>query len=230
MEPASPHQGPVRLVSNLAIAGLVTAGVFAVIDWYAVTRADARLERIAKPAVMGTLIVTVLLSDPGASTRSLLLALALGASLTGDLLLLPPERFTYGLVAFFFAHVAYLALFLLGPLHAEPAALGAIGAAIVFLVVGRGIFSGASRAGLRGPVAGYLAAIFLMAIAATARGSVPAALGAWLFVASDAMLGWDRFVARPPALPRAALLRRLGVIVTYHGAQLLLAAAILGAA
>ena len=217
-------------MNNLAIAGLVVAGVVAVVDWYAVARANAELERVAKPAVMATLIVAVLLSDPAASTRSLLLALALAASLTGDLLLLPPERFAYGLAAFFVAHVAYLALFLLGPLHPELAVVGGIGAAVAILVVGRGILRGATRAGLRRPVAGYLAAIFLMAIAATARGSAAAAAGAWLFVTSDAILGWDRFVATPAAGPRAVAIRRLWVVVTYHVAQLLLAAAILAAA
>ncbi len=209
------------------VAGVAVGGIFAVIDWIAVARSDDRLERIAKPAVIAPLIVAVLLSDPEASTRSFILALALGASVTGDLLLLPPARFVHGLGAFFVAHLAYLVVFLLGPLRFEPGVIAVVAAVAVGLVAGRPILAGASRAGLRRPVAGYFVAILLMAIAATASGSPVAAGGAWLFVASDAILGWDRFVARPAATPRASVVGRLAVIVPYHAAQLLLAAALL---
>ena len=218
-------------MTSLEIVGVGLAATFAVIDWIAVASGDVRLERLAKPAVMAALIVTVLLSDPDASTRSLLLAVALGASLAGDLLLLPPERFTYGLIAFFAAHVAYLAVFVLvGHLRADLAAAGAVVALVVLLGIGRAILAGATAVGMRRPVAGYLAAILLMAIAATATGSLPATIGAWAFVTSDAILGWDRFAAAAPGSASAARSRRLAVIVTYHGAQLLLTAAVLAAA
>ena len=214
-------------MTPLTVAGLVIAAVLAFIDWFAVARGDVRLERLAKPAVIAPLIVVVLLSDPEASTRSLLLAVALGASLTGDLLLLPPGRFLHGLAAFFVAHVAFLAAFALGPLRPEPAAIGAVAAVAVGLIVGRIILAGSARAGLRSPVGGYLGAILLMAVAATASGSPAAAVGAWLFVTSDAILGWDRFVAPPASSRRTGILRRLAIIVPYHGAQLLLTASLL---
>lgn len=218
-------------MTNVAVVGLVAAGSFAVIDWFAVARDDRRLERVAKPAVMVVLIATVLLSGPGASPRILLLAAALAGSLAGDLLLLPPERFTYGLIAFFMAHLAYLGVFLiLGPTHLDGVAIGVIVAFVVLAVIGRGILAGAARARMRRPVAAYLAAILLMAVAATGTGSVAAATGAWAFVASDAILGWDRFAAAAPGSAPAARARRLAVIVTYHGAQLLLTAAVLAAA
>jgi len=225
------HPGPDGYVTTIALAGLAAAGVAALVDWYAVARGDLRLERIAKPLVMAILIVAVLVSDPSASSRSLLLAVALAASMTGDLLLLPPERFTYGLIAFFVAHLAYLAVFLLlGPLHADRAAIGVLVAAVVLAVVGRGILAGATGAGMRRPVAAYLAVILLMAVAATATGSIPATIGAWAFVTSDAILGWDRFASAAPHSVREARGRRLAVIVTYHVAQLLLTAAVLAAA
>ena len=208
-------------------AGLGATVVLAIIDWVAVARRDDHLGRRIKPAVLAPLIAAVLLSHPDASTRSLLLAVALGASLVGDALLLPPERFTHGLVAFLVAHLAFLAVFVLGSLEAELAAAGVVAAAIVFLIVGRRILEGAAGAGLGRPVAAYLGAIFLMAIAATASGSPVAAAGAWLFVASDAILGWDRFATQPAATPRAAVVRRLAVIVPYHVAQLLLMAALI---
>ena len=67
-----------------------------------------------------------------------------------------------------------------------------------------------------------------MAIAATASGSVIAAAGAWLFVASDTLLGWDRFAAAPAASSGTEARRRIAVIVPYHAAQVVLTVAILG--
>ena len=99
-----------------------------------------------------------------------------------------------------------------------------MGAALLAAVIGRRIIAGAALRRLRAPVAVYLGAISLMAIAATASGSVVAALGAWLFVASDARLGWSRFVARGHTSQGFA---RLWVMVPYHLAQILLTVAIL---
>ena len=217
-------------MTSLELVGLGMAAAFAVIDWVAVARDDSRLERVAKPAVMAALIVTVLLSDPNASSRSLLLAVALAASMVGDLLLLPPERFTQGLIAFFVAHLAYLGVFLfLAPLRLDRGVIAIVVGLGVLAVVGRGILAGATTAGLGRPVAAYLAAILVMAVVATATGSLLGTVGAWAFVASDAILGWDRFVAAAPGSIRARRSRRLAVIVPYHVGQLLLTAAVLAA-
>src|SRR3972149_296559 len=102
---------------------LVAACLAAVIDWLAAARDDLRAERLVNPAVIVALIAAVLLAGPGVFPARALLVIALAASLAGDLLLLPPGRFTAGLAAFLVAHLAYLALFLLGPLDAG-AALG----------------------------------------------------------------------------------------------------------
>ena len=218
-------------MTAVATAGLAVAGVIAVVDWVAVGRADRRIERVAKPAVMAALIATVLLSDPSASTRSLLLAAALVASLMGDLFLLSPERFADGLLAFFGAHLAYLALFVtIGPLHAGLGVLGLALGVLMVATVGRAILRGAIEAGIGAKVAAYLAVIVAMAMAATASGLALAALGAWLFVISDAVLGWDRFATPPPASTQAGRARRLTIIVFYHVAQLLLVAAALAVA
>jgi uncharacterized membrane protein YhhN len=215
-------------VTNIVELGLATAGVIALADWVAIVRADERLERVAKPAVMVVLIATVLISDPSASTRSLLLGAALFGSLMGDLLLLPPERFEAGLVAFLGAHLAYLAVFAtLGPLRLDLAILGLAIGLVIVATVGRAILRGAIGAGIGAKVAAYLAVIVAMATAATSSGLVLAGLGAWLFVASDAVLGWDRFAAAPASSPAARTSRRLAVMVSYHVAQLLLVAAVL---
>jgi uncharacterized membrane protein YhhN len=58
---------------------------------------------------------------------------------------------------------------------------------------------------------------------------VPAAIaGAWLFVASDAMLGWGRLRAPVPGLPRGTPALGVAVMVTYHLGQALLLIALAG--
>ncbi|MEO5919403.1 MAG: lysoplasmalogenase family protein [Candidatus Limnocylindrales bacterium] len=211
-------------MTPLLTAGIVAVAVAAIVNWYAVARGFPRLERPAKLAVPAILIAVTLLSGPVASPGIVLLVAALGASLAGDWLLLPPERFTGGLAAFLLAHLAYLAVFLLDPVDLGLAILGTVGAVLVVAAIGRRIIAGAAMRGLRAPVAAYLGVISLMAIAATASGSAVAALGAWLFVASDARLGWSRFVTR--VRPSAGI-DRLWVMVPYHLAQVLLTMAIL---
>ena len=210
------------------IAAIIAAGFIAAADWIAVARGDRTFEGIAKPGVIFCLFIAVVLAGPGTSPVRWLLVVALAASLAGDWLLLPPGQFVAGLVAFLVAHLAYLALFLLGELGAVPGAIGLVGAVVILVVAGRQILAGARQAGLGGPVVAYLGAILAMAVAATASGSLLAAAGAWLFVASDSILGWDRFAAPPAASPDAAALRRLAVIVPYHAAQVLLTVAVLG--
>ncbi|MCI0585111.1 MAG: lysoplasmalogenase [Chloroflexi bacterium] len=210
------------------IAAVIAAGFVAVADWIAVAREDRVFEGIAKPAVILCLFVAVVLAGPDVSPVRWFLVAALAASLAGDWLLLPPGQFVAGLVAFLVAHIAYLGLFLLGDLDPALAAAGLAGAVVLAAVVGQMIVRGAAEAELGGPVVAYLGAICAMAIAATASGSLLAAAGAWLFVASDTVLGWDRFAAPPAASPEAATRRRLAVIVPYHVGQVLLTVAVLG--
>jgi uncharacterized membrane protein YhhN len=216
-----------------AVAGaLIAAGFVAAADWIAVARDDRAFERLAKPAVIVCLFLAVVLAGPGVSPVRWLLIVALAASLAGDWLLLPPVQFLAGLAAFLVAHIAYLAIFLLGALRPEPATLAVVVALVLLLTAGRRILEGASAAGIGGPVLVYFGVIAAMAVAATASGSLLAAVGAWLFVASDTILGWDRFVGPRPGSPaagsRAAARRRLAVIVPYHVAQVLLTIAVLG--
>lgn len=208
---------------------LAVAAVAALVDWVAVARAWVTVERLAKPAVLGALLVAVAVAPDGGSPVRLLLIAALAASLAGDWFLLPPGRFVAGLAAFLVAHLAYLGVFVaIGGLGLPAAIVGLAVAVVVLVGAGRPIARGAATAGLGAPVLAYLGAISTMAVTATASGSVPAALGAWLFVASDAILGWDRFAAAPAATPAVAARRRLAVIVTYHFAQGLLVLALIG--
>ncbi len=214
-------------MTTLEMILLAVAGLVAVFDWYAVARDDLRRERIAKPAVIVVLLLAVFLGDPEAQWTSIFLAAALGASFFGDLLLLPPVRFSAGLTAFFVAHLAYLGALALGHLETGLATIGALAGAAVLTVVGRPILRAAAKAGMRRPVASYFGAIILMAVAATASGSPIAAAGGWLFVASDAVLGRRQFVEDPAAVAAAPAWHRLGVMIPYHLGQILLTAAIL---
>ena len=217
-------------MSAPVLAALVVAVIVALADWIAVARDDRRAERIAKPAVVACLILAVLLAEPGAAPARWLLLVALAASLAGDWLLLPPGQFTAGLVAFLMAHLAYLGIFLRVPLASSGLLMGLVVAAVVMITVGRTILREAGHVGAGAPVAIYLVAISAMAVAASGSGSVTAAVGAWLFVASDAMLGWDRFVGTPAVTAGAAARRRVLVMIAYHVAQVLLVVAILNVA
>ena len=98
-------------------------------------------------------------------------------------------------------------------------------------VVGGQIVRAARPSGLEVAACVYLTVICVMAVAATATLMPALIVGAWLFVASDAMLGWGEVVAAGATAGRSrgGPGLRLGVIVTYHVAQALLAVGLLGA-
>jgi uncharacterized membrane protein YhhN len=212
------------------LAGLLAiAGLAAVADWAAIWRGGPRgrtIELVAKPLATLALLVAAIawpVADPVAAAVRPWLVLGLAASLAGDALLLPPGRFTLGLAAFLVAHLAYLGGFLTVGVQPPWLALGFAGVAVLAGTVGVRLVRGARRVGLAVPVALYLVAICAMAAVATGTGEALAIGGAWLFVASDALLGWGRFRDPEPGLPRGGG-RELGVavMVTYHAAQLLI--------
>jgi len=150
------------------------------------------------------------------------IALGLAFSTVGDVfLMLPSDRFVAGLASFLVGHLCYIAAF------SMDAPLGSgLGLWIPYLAAGGTVFAllwpGLSPA-LRGPVAAYVVAIAVMAGQAAgrlgllgARPALLAAIGAGLFVVSDAVLALDRF--RWPF--RAA---RTVTLTTYYLAQLLIA-------
>lgn len=205
---------------------LAIAAIAAVIDWVAVWvggTSGRRVERIAKPAVPLALLAAALLAHawtPEAQAARPWLVLGLVASLVGDVLLLPPDRFVPGLLAFLAAHLAYLVAFLQLAGEGPWLVIGIAAAALLLVTVGRVMVRAATRVGLAGPVTAYLVAIMLMAVAATRTGEMAAIAGAWLFVASDAMLGWGRLRAPQPASPQGGgRTQRVAVHATYHLAQ-----------
>lgn len=212
---------------------LAVAAGAAAFDWWAVWPASPRaraVERVAKPAVLLALLGGALVASPPTPSVQPWLIAALAASLVGDVLLLPPGRLPAGLSAFLLAHLAFLAAFLQLPTHAWGAAAGAVVSLAVIAAVGRRIVVAVGPPGLRVAVGLYLAAICTMATAATATLAPWAIAGAWLFVASDAQLGWAQFVdGEAGGGGRGGRWRGLGVIATYHLAQACLVIALLGA-
>jgi uncharacterized membrane protein YhhN len=189
-------------------------------------RAEARDARRAvyvfKPAA--TILVLVLalsVPDAVAGGYRTLVAAGLLFSLAGDVfLMLPRDRFVAGLASFLVAHLFYVAAFAPRP----PGLSAPLVLAVLVLYGGwlmRALWPHLGR--LRAPVAVYAAALLVMAWQAAERwavlGTTPAllaAIGAGLFVASDSVLAWRRFVG--PVRHGQAV-----VLGTYFAAQWLIA-------
>jgi uncharacterized membrane protein YhhN len=210
----------VRPVTAPALVALVLAGLLAVGDWYSrwpalVSAAMTRLEYVCKPGTLIALIATAALLDPQDGTVRAWFVVALVFSLVGDILLmLPREQFVGGLAAFLVAHVCYIAGFVAGGLRASAVAFALLGTAVVLAPVAIRVLRGVARnePALRPPVVAYLFVIGTMLAVAVASGNVIAAIAAVLFVASDSMIAWSKFVAPFAAAPVA-------IMVTYHLAQ-----------
>jgi uncharacterized membrane protein YhhN len=154
-----------------------------------------------------------------------LIVVGLACSLVGDvLLMLPVDRFAFGLAAFLLAHLCYLAAFLgESGFIARPGVL--MGYTLVSATLLAAVFPFVPVS-LRFPVIVYVVVITLMAtqaaiwmLDAPSAHSRRAALGAAWFVASDATLAIARFRADVPY-------RDLVVLGTYYLAQYFLARSI----
>jgi uncharacterized membrane protein YhhN len=212
------------------------AVIAAPVDWVAVARDDRRLEYVAKPAVLAALTAAaaVLPADhTDLVDRRWWFVAALGCCLLGDvLLMLPGDLFVPGLAAFLAGHVLFIVGLLQppSPPGEPPFAFSAMGLTVaavliaaIALVPASLIFRSLARDGHReliAPVAVYLVAIATMAVLAANVGVPAAAVGAALFVVSDAVLALGRFV-HP--------FRHGDVVVhvTYHLAQGLLVLSLL---
>jgi uncharacterized membrane protein YhhN len=186
---------------------LLAFWVFAVVDWFAVSRERRRLEHVAKPATLAAVLVYAA-SSPGPSPW---LIAALALSLLGDVyLMLPDDRFIAGLSAFLLGHLAYVVAF------ASPPGAVLVWFAIVLLATSpfavRILRGAPSGGGFRPAVIVYMLVIAVMVASALASGRWSAAIGAVLFLCSDTMIAWSRFVAPFPAAAVA-------IIVTYHLGQ-----------
>jgi len=190
----------------------------ALTDWIAVARGRRHVEYVAKPLTMIGLIGVALALDPQYSDMRAAFVIALACSLVGDVfLMLPGDRFVAGLAAFLAAHLAYAAGFLLGPGSVGGLAIGALITAAVAIPLGVHLVRAVRREApaVVTPVMAYIVVISVMVACATGLGNAWAIVGAWLFFASDALIGETRFV-------RPIRHGDLAVIVTYHVGQALL--------
>lgn len=209
------------------------AAIVALVDWLAVARDWRRVEMIAKPGVM-VMLLAWLIATVGLSGRLAWFAAGLVFSLAGDIFLIPPrESFLSGLFAFLLAHCAYLIGFNpdLPPINVASIALSflvVLAAWQVYRRIARSLIDSGQQH-LAIPVAAYFITINLMLLSALmtlVRPEWPAlpalmvSIGALSFVASDACLAWNRFIA-------SICSGRLIVMVSYHLGQALI---ILGAA
>lgn len=152
-----------------------------------------------------------------------LLVAGLALSALGDLFLSRDgeKAFIGGLVSFLVAHVAYIVLFVrIGhgpavllsiPLLAAAAVMVAASLALLRIILRH--VSGE----LRLPVMVYCTALVLMGLTALATERSMIIAGAVMFVASDAILAWEKFV-EPAASARKPPMR-IAVWILYYAAQ-----------
>jgi uncharacterized membrane protein YhhN len=203
-------------VNALATGLLVVAGLSAVGNWIAVARGSTIGVYVFKPLTLVLMIAAALALDPTDEATRVWFVVALVLSLLGDVfLMLPSDAFVAGLSAFLLAHVAYVV-----GLNQDTDGLWllAIPVVVVAAILGRRLVGGIRRSGhpeLVGPVVAYVVTILVMVASAVASGNALAAVGALLFMTSDAFIGEDRFVQHRAWQP-------LVIIVTYHVAQALL--------
>jgi uncharacterized membrane protein YhhN len=169
------------------------------------------------------------------TTTWVFVLVALALSLAGDVfLMLPQDLFVAGLGAFLLAHIAYVVAFNVRsapPFTITLVAAVAVGAVayVLFDRMRRGMIEKGQREFVL-PVAVYVLAIGAMVVSAIATAGRPewsaansalAIAGALSFMASDSMIGWNRFVQ---PIPRG----NVWVMATYHVGQVLLVLGLLG--
>lgn len=209
-------------MTNAAWFALAGFAVTAPLDWLAVIRRDKRLEYVAKPAAMAWLIAFVLTVDGASGDLRTWWTAALVLSMLGDIfLMLPVDRFVFGLVAFLLGHLAYIGGFVFVDSGVEGLAVPMVVVALPALLLLQKMLGGPRmKPSLRLPVSVYVLVITVMAGCALASGSVVAGAGAVAFMTSDALIGWRRFVTEKAWMP-------IAIIVLYHLGQLGLAAFLL---
>lgn len=191
------------------MAWLVLTLLAAILEVIAVQKNNKKLELMAKPAVMIFLFIW-LLNSTGLQGNALWFGLGLVFSLLGDLLLIhSSERmFMLGLSAFLLTHIFYIMGF-----QDELLNFTAWSFILIFIIYSNGIrilrrIVGAMRAQGQNtsvmPVIVYGLVLSLMLFAAMSTIFNPAwktsasffvSVGAFLFLLSDLVLAWNKFVS-----------------------------------
>ncbi len=203
-------------------------------NWLAVDRGWKKAGIFTKPATLIALIAWFSLAA-GWRGANLWFGLALVFSLVGDILLDFPERyFLSGLGAFLAAQMLYVVAFNQHPLNFHPLALVVVALAAfigrrLFLLIRSSLVQTDTGRKMVPPVVVYTLAICLMLISAwlcffrpdwPLEAALLAGAGATLFVVSDSILAYTRFVGK---IPRGDLI----VMVTYHLGQIAITAGVI---
>jgi uncharacterized membrane protein YhhN len=194
---------------------LSVAVVAAVADWIGVWRELTTVRYVTKPLTLVALTATALALDPNDPAVRAWFVVALVLSLAGDVfLMLPADRFVAGLASFLLAHVAYVVGLVVAGLEPVGIAAGIVVVAVAFALVGRPLIAHIRRSTpeMTAPVVAYMGVISAMLVCAVGTLEPVAIAAGALFYASDALLGWGRFV-------RAPRWGGVAVMVTYHAAQ-----------
>lgn len=207
------------LIPHEVLAGAALSALAAIAcDW----RRRLKPFYLFKPLTTALVITAAFASTTTASFYGMAVAVGLVFCMLGDIALMGSgdRAFMAGLGSFLIGHLMFVAAFLSGLRKIAPGAHALVGA--VFGLAGLVILM--PRAGkLRLPVLAYIMVLLAMWLAADARftqfvdgPSRLALLGASVFIASDSLLAWDRFVGR---LPLAQPL----ILGTYYPAIMLIA-------
>jgi len=177
----------------LALAATFSAG-----NLTAILRHDKRLEYATKPTVMVLLIAVALLLHPVSQAERALFVVAVALGPAGDVFLMLRRDFLIaGLLAFLAGHVAYIVGFRFGGFELAGLVVGAVIVTVTAALALRRVLAAldtGGRARLKAPVVAYVVVISLMTVSATASGSLVAAVGGILFLYSDLLFSWYRFV------------------------------------
>jgi len=209
---------------------LVIPLLIALLDWVALTRNWGVVHAVAKQGVMVALIGWLWLVT-GWKGIFLWFGLALVFSWAGDVFLLSKDYFLPGLVAFLFAHLAYLLGLNLTTSLLSPISLGIVLGAVllvslVYPPIRAGLRKKPANAKLNIPVLvyGFILSLMMMSAVATlfriewsVWNGILMAMGGVLFFISDNILARDRFV-------HPIRNGQLTVMVTYHLAQIAIVA------
>lgn len=216
------------------IIWLILALLFAGLEALAIWKGRRRVEYIARPAVIVTLIAGLYVGT-GLQGSAFWFGLGLLFSLLGDVILLSlsEKMFLAGLVLFLFTHICYLFGF-----RQQLYAPSAWTLVLIFVILLNAVrllrrIVGSMRArGLNRlvyPVIVYGLVISLMLFAAMSTladhdwdmgAAFFVSVGAFLFWISDLMLAWNKFVSPLKA-------GRLAIVAAYHVGQISLIAGVI---
>ena len=212
-----PFPGGIEDTSNAALVLSVAA---AFLTLYLADLPASLLRSLVKTLAVALLSVLAFVQQ-----AHWLLVGALALSAAGDAFLSRPgdRAFLAGLASFLVAHVLYIALFALSgggvqTLFSARAGLAVAMLLAVFLIARRLLPKVDSD--LKLPVSIYTAAIAAMGLAALTVGNWAIVAGAILFMVSDSILAWEKFLL--PAGARSGAAMRRAVWITYYAAQVLM--------